>query len=783
MHDWSSSRSVSLRFTSTEKCDFVRTEERKVESDTEYVTEVKGVFGTAKRTDKTVTTVIEHFWNFQVSYDLAVFQGNSPKDGIVLQHYSGTFEMKTSSKSSPRPKVSVVDPIDLNISWLLKNLNSAMQFCFFIDRKDTSCRTPRRNQGVTAALFYFNSWSSWASRVKQYFSNRLFPTQTNHGLDLSVIDESGIFIPVVPLFEENVPVNEVGSVSKGLATIIPSASGDDAPAVLLPASDINQLLDEQKRSLNAKLAQVQKTLPESGLITAAGAAIVICVSHGTQIGDHYVSGVTFIEHMLWTQLVSAIGKEVSSSDFTEYMLYHNRKLFKSEYEPKKFCYAIRRPDHYPEGLISIEGQIGDSGNEPICTMVNKLETVTPMKFSINAATNITFGGERYVHAWMSHTFSGHSGISLRLSTRARQFSCFIMMIGNVVSADTFEPKQAIIIQNKDDILIPLLLEQIPTAKQFADTIDSLSEEQQRFARSFRSMQLASTLFGICIIQIKPQLEKLLNLPNDSLTKEIQLTQDLLDLFITYQIPSDLISYAGDENASVAAKLAGVRHHVEAMQAMIAKSKATQLHEAQQRAEYSILTDADQAKAGSLGGHQYRAMQGGRTQSSNSKSGVTKKEGQEQEDTPTGLDFTKLPIMLDRNFETFDTDSALHSTIIKTGGNWVKKFQKSLLASPASETLGLDGQRTERNRAFDLLDALSRSGILDIDEASFHVVLATTHTFDKTLMHTVIEDNINPIEKVERSMLIVASTIQEEDPALLVKPEHLERVKNASPMLF
>ena len=50
---------------------------------------------------------------------------------------------------------------------------------------------------------------------------------------------------------------------------------------------------------------------------------------------------------------------------------------------------------------------------------------------------------------------------------------------------------------------------------------------------------------MCIIQLKPQLEKLLNLPDDSLTKEIKLTQDLMEMFITYQIPSDLLSYDGD----------------------------------------------------------------------------------------------------------------------------------------------------------------------------------------------------------------------------------------------
>jgi len=129
-----------------------------------------------------------------------------------------------------------------------------------------------------------------------------------------------------------------------------------------------------------------------------------------------------------------------------------------------------------------------------------------------------------------------------------------------------------IIQNKDDLKVPLILENIPTPKEFADAIESLSPEQQRFAKAYRGMQLASTLFAICIIQIKPQLEKLLNLPNDSLTKEIRLTQDLMELFLKYQIPSDLLSYDGNVKATVEKKLDTVKGHVANMQEMIAQCK-------------------------------------------------------------------------------------------------------------------------------------------------------------------------------------------------------------------
>lgn len=93
------------------------------------------------------------------------------------------------------------------------------------------------------------------------------------------------------------------------------------------------------------------------------------------------------------------------------------------------------------------------------------------------------------------------------------------------------------------------------------------------------------------------------------------------------------------------------------------------------------------------------------------------------------------------------------------------------------------QSTARDKCFDLLDALTKSGALTIDHAALHVVIAATHCFDKTIMNAVIQDNVNPIEKLERSTLIVASTIQNKAPASLIAPEHVERVGLYSPMLL
>lgn len=66
--------------------------------------------------------------------------------------------------------------------------------------------------------------------------------------------------------------------------------------------------------------------------------------------------------MLYTQIVTAIGKEVTPIDFTNYMEFHNRKFFKSKYAPTLFSHAIRRPEHYPEGMSAAM-----SGSAPCAT--------------------------------------------------------------------------------------------------------------------------------------------------------------------------------------------------------------------------------------------------------------------------------------------------------------------------------------------------------------------------------------------------------------------------------
>eukprot|EP00750_Incisomonas_marina_P020343 INCI3969.1.p1 GENE.INCI3969.1~~INCI3969.1.p1 ORF type:complete len:111 (-),score=19.42 INCI3969.1:82-414(-) len=101
-----------------------------------------------------------------------------------------------------------------------------------------------------------------------------------------------------------------------------------------------------------------------------------------------------------------------------------------------------------------------------------------------------------------------------------------------------------------------------------------------------------------------------------------------------------------------------------------------------------------------------------------------------------------------------------------------------------KTLYADEQRQERSRAFDLLDALSRSGGMALEGCTLHVMVAATHCFDRTLMDTLVKDNVDPIIRAESSELIMAATLHGEERADdLVREEMLPGARQRCRHLF
>jgi hypothetical protein len=93
--------------------------------------------------------------------------------------------------------------------------------------------------------------------------------------------------------------------------------------------------------------------------------------------------------------------------------------------------------------------------------------------------------------------------------------------------------------------------------------------------------------------------------------------------------------------------------------------------------------------------------------------------------------------------------------------------------------------SEKKKAFDLLDAISQSGALPIASSQLHVIIGVTHCFTDSLIATLIEDNINPIAKAEKSTLMLASTIHgsHTDEMIGDGAELRDRLSWAFPELF
>ncbi len=881
---------ATLRFEGDRNCAFVEERKTTIESPHEHSVDVeektkKGFLEQMTKTTsvkhKVTTDVIENVWSVENNYNLFIYSGSDPtKNRVELQSRTGSSEVVTSgTKAAPYPAANKIGPFEVSLSWLLRNISAPTaaaageedKATFKIDRDADTCKTPRRNEDSETALEFFCDIGRWCKNVVlalndiESVGNRdpSIGDKPESKVSLRSITSKAIFVPVLPLFEEKEKDvnNEDDSV----------AAETRSPSPLLSSNDVEIFLSEQCRSLDAAISSLIKTFPESTkhsvLVSSQEAKLYLLALHTMDIVKCYTDGMNFIESMLTNQMEAAIGRTIDRDNFYEYMSTALGKiLFKDVYVPTPFSFAVRRPDHSPDGAISIERFDDDGKAIPIITAACKVDgSPYSVRMPINAATSVELTGSKYLHGWMNCRFGTNSSQPRhQLTARARQFSSFMLVIGTISGPDTFEPHEAIIISNKDELFLPLLLEELPTAKAFNDAISSLSPEQRRFAEAFRAMQLSSSVFGLLTIQLKPQLEALLGLPPCSLTKEVRLSEDLLSLFIDYQIPSDLLSYDGPDNLEAGEKVGLVKKNAQNVLEMVEMLKADQIKEQQAKAdmafemkqtEYppdpeSIAFGSAPVPVGSASAvSMMRAKRSARSAAAppmaierqagsimpmpapvmlgsapvafdsaqNNDDSVAFDMCMEDEapiaaeshrsspsdgtlltehtqtnlveaklSTATkGTDFTAIPKKLDKLYEEYDTDDALRATTIKVGECWNKKSQTSLLSAMSESTInGQEEKNAMKAKAFDLLDALSRSGALPIACSELHAIICSTYGFERSVVETVVRDNMNPIEKVEAAFLLLNSAIRNIEPKLLLKDDNqVARLSRAAPKMI
>jgi hypothetical protein len=73
--------------------------------------------------------------------------------------------------------------------------------------------------------------------------------------------------------------------------------------------------------------------------------------------------VDYVEDMLKQQLIQAIGKEIVTKDFDQFMRFHNQKLLGSKYAPTS-SYSIQKTDIIRMVSCRLKGR---QKNEPVST--------------------------------------------------------------------------------------------------------------------------------------------------------------------------------------------------------------------------------------------------------------------------------------------------------------------------------------------------------------------------------------------------------------------------------
>lgn len=838
-------QSTTLRFQASRTCTFLKEEvveipeKRVVEEDEQIQTSGSSSTGTTTTTKSTIKQVIKHVtefhWNVAAKWEISLFSGSDVEQRRILQCRSSNMVLIIQSdKTAPLPEHYQSRPSDVSVTWLMNQVDTLkMASTFSVDRLAPTTMTPRQNKDVESACSMTRELLTWTAHVLEHFRYRIQkeiiwkhkpagPRQ-HHNMELEFECRAcdAIFIPVQPLMEATGATRDTNETTS--KSMISWAAGDtvETGSPLLSSNDVHILLNEHIRSIDEHVANLVKTYPSpttsQTLVSSLEATIVQMCIHSKALGFGYFECVDFVENMLKRQLVSAIGKNIQPSDIDKFLQYHNATLLNPV--PTAFCHPIRQPGYYPCGLLSIESVNKDGDKTPIQTLVREIDASKPTKLSLNSATTVELTGQKFLHGWIHHRF-GTEHKKFELIARARQFSAFLLVVGTMVGPDKLDPKEAIIVHNKDECLIPLLLEEIPTSKEFKKAIQSLSPEQQRFAEAFRSMQLDSSVMGICVIQIKPQLEKLLGLPHDALMKEMKLTEDLIQLFMDHQVPSDLFSYDGiDSNPSPREMVDNVRGHAKAILDVIEKerldilARRAELAAAEERvfdrpgdirsvprAGKPILDDEpvqEWARSKSHGNECFRPTKGNcdvtpdwSDVAIDQRPSSTQGDVLQHQTAITGTsnskdtDVTKIPKILNSKIEELASGVALRSTTLKLGEPW--KIRKENFLGE-KETLFFDKENEivrAKNRAFDLLDALSRSGSLPIAFSELHVIVAITHCFEKDVINTIIQDNINPIEKLEMSTLLLGSVLHGVPAGQLIERESdFHRLKSFFPALF
>ena len=124
-----------------------------------------------------------------------------------------------------------------------------------------------------------------------------------------------------------------------------------------------------------------------------------------------------------------------------------------------------------------------------------------------------------------------------------------------------------------------------------------------------------------------------------------------------------------------------------------------------------------------------------------------------------------------------------STCQADDNSWTLESQKNVFTSSTKLSLDTSAQQQAKRKAFDLLDALTKSGALSVTDASLHVLVTATHIFDRSVLETLVQRDVNPLQKLQQSLLIMLTTLHGKPLDALVTLQEKGSLAQKYPDLF
>eukprot|EP00439_Symbiodinium_sp_Y106_P049124 s1123_g6.t1 len=410
-----------LVFSSCQFCELKETVDKEIQVGSAKIEEKEGILGSWKSKVKTKTEVQEHLWNWTATWRLYVTTAGSDQSFPLLSGSGGTI-LKTvttppAKPQQPRPTAECAPTLELDMTWLARRLRAGA-VNFTVNRTAPDCRTPARNKDTQAALSFFNKVHVLGDSAANILMGQL---RTLLGGDkLGVAKPGEVFQPVFAMF---------------------ALDGSTTASRPVLAEDMDVVLSAHRRSLQAHRESQDQHLRR--IASGSGnnldrslISLLVVVQDMASLARQMTSAVRELERMLQEQLTAAIGKTLQPADFGEYMEFHTGELLRPAYKPNPFVFAVRRAQHHPEGTVSIEAYHQNS-HQAISTFSLHREAAPFMRMQLSSAATISFTGEHFVHAAVLHQFARQKEKELRLVARARQLSCFVLVVGKIISSDAW----------------------------------------------------------------------------------------------------------------------------------------------------------------------------------------------------------------------------------------------------------------------------------------------------------------------------------------------------------